>query len=68
MARIEKLIKQKVKIRPVPRIENGKRIEADIADRPVKKHKKPTKKQQKPKAEAYQEDSSKPSIRPSLFK
>lgn len=68
LARIEKLIKQKVKIRPVPRIENGKRIEADIADRPVKKRKKPTKKQQKPKAEAYQEDSSKPSIRPSLFK
>lgn len=69
LKRIEALIKQKIKLRPVPRIENGKRIEADdFADKPMKRKPKKVKKQKASRAETYQPDHSKKSIRPSLFK
>lgn len=69
LVRIEKLIKQKVKLRPVPRIENGKMIESDpIADQPLKKRKKvQSKRGKRPLTEKYERDDSKKSVRPSLF-
>jgi len=70
LKRIEQLIKQKIRLRPVPRIENGKRIEIDdFADRPMKKRPAKGKKQVKrEQVEAYQPDTSKRAIRPGLFK
>ncbi len=69
LQRIEKLIKQKIKLRPVPRIENGQRIAVDdFADKPMKKRPVKNKKQKKNPAAAYQPDHSKKAIRPALFK
>ena len=68
LQRIEKLIKQKIKLRPVPRIEDGKRLEIDdFADKPMKRKPAKAKQQKRKKVESYQPDKSKKAIRPSLF-
>ena len=71
LSRIEKLIKQKIKLRPVPFVENGKLIDSTEAVRPSKKKRaKPSKnhKDRQPPQETYESTMSVKAVRPSLFK
>ncbi len=67
--RIEKLIKQKIKLRPVPRVEDGQLIESEFVATKSKKRKvKPKGKVAKRQTvESYQKDDNIKSVRPSPF-
>lgn len=67
LQRIEKLIKQKIKLRPVPSFENGKRIDSEPVTGKKRRPKKQAKKDKKPAVEEYKRDTSRKSIRPSIF-
>ncbi len=69
--RIEKLIKQKIKLRPVPYIENGRLTESPESLRPPKKKRsKPSRKNKDryPPQEKYESSISVKAVRPSPFK
>lgn len=70
LKRIEGLIKQKIKLRPVPYIENGAFIESSESLRPPKKKRsKPQRNKDKyPPQEKYESTLSVKAVRPSLFK
>ena len=70
LKRIEALIKQKIKLRPVPYIENGTFIESPESLKPPKKKRpKPQRNKDKyPPQEKYESTLSIDAVRPSLFK
>ncbi|MCP4595241.1 DEAD/DEAH box helicase [Neptuniibacter sp.] len=67
--RIEKLIKQKIKLRPVPRVEDGQLIESEFVATKSKKRKVKSKGKvaKRQTVESYQKDDSIKSVRPSPF-
>lgn len=69
LERIRQLIKQKIPLRPVPFIENGKMVQSEInTQQPKKNRSKPKqKKAKRPAVEAYQPDESVKALRPSPF-
>ena len=68
LERIRKLVKQKIPLRPVPYVEDGKVHHSDASVNTKKKtQKKPDKKIRRRPVEAYQSDESVKAIRPSPF-
>lgn len=69
LERIRKLIKQKIPLRPVPYVEDGKFVQADATPTKTKKSRKQAnpKKAKRSAVEAYKPDESIKAIRPSPF-
>ena len=70
LKRIESLIKQKIKLRPVPSVENGKLVESNATVKPSKKKRSKQKKNldRYPPQEKYESTLSVKAVRPSLLK
>jgi ATP-dependent RNA helicase RhlE len=70
LKRIESLIKQKIKLRPVPSLENGKLVESNATVKPAKKKRSKQKKNldRYPPQEKYESTLSVKAVRPSLLK